>query len=63
MPIHSPKDQYPQIPTLLLLLCIPDRSYVFHIEFDTHGTGLKYAIGEALGAHGWNDDAEGSRFL
>ena len=28
---------------------------VFHLEFDTSGTGLKYAIGEALGVHGWND--------
>ncbi|KAF7790872.1 hypothetical protein EIP86_001830 [Pleurotus ostreatoroseus] len=31
---------------------------VFHIEFDTRGTGLKYAIGEALGVHGWNDEQE-----
>ncbi|KAJ7781380.1 hypothetical protein B0H16DRAFT_1404769 [Mycena metata] len=29
---------------------------VFHLEFDTNGTGLKYAIGEALGVHGWNDE-------
>ncbi|KAG8893715.1 hypothetical protein FRC00_010113, partial [Tulasnella sp. 408] len=28
---------------------------VFHLEFDTAGTGLQYAIGEALGVHGWND--------
>jgi sulfite reductase (NADPH) flavoprotein alpha-component len=28
---------------------------VFHLEFDTSNTGLKYAIGEALGVHGWND--------
>ncbi|KAH9938518.1 assimilatory sulfite reductase [Fomitopsis serialis] len=28
---------------------------VFHLEFDTRGTGLKYEIGEALGVHGWND--------
>jgi len=28
---------------------------VFHLEFDTSGTGLKYAIGEALVVHGWND--------
>jgi sulfite reductase (NADPH) flavoprotein alpha-component len=28
---------------------------VFHLEFDTSGTGLKYEIGEALGVHGWND--------
>ncbi|TFY69464.1 hypothetical protein EVJ58_g368 [Rhodofomes roseus] len=31
---------------------------VFHIEFDTRGTGLKYEIGEALGVHGWNDADE-----
>jgi sulfite reductase alpha subunit-like flavoprotein len=31
---------------------------VLHVEFDTTGTGLKYAIGEALGVHGWNDEAE-----
>ncbi|KAF9247151.1 hypothetical protein BU15DRAFT_69990 [Melanogaster broomeanus] len=31
---------------------------VFHLEFSTEGTGLKYAIGEALGVHGWNDDQE-----
>lgn len=31
---------------------------VFHLEFDTEGTGLKYAIGEALGIHGWNDERE-----
>ncbi|KAH7887885.1 hypothetical protein F5I97DRAFT_1926296 [Phlebopus sp. FC_14] len=31
---------------------------VFHLEFDTEGTGLKYAIGEALGIHGWNETQE-----
>jgi sulfite reductase (NADPH) flavoprotein alpha-component len=31
---------------------------VFHLEFDSSGTGLKYAIGEALGVHGWNDELE-----
>lgn len=31
---------------------------VFHLEFDTSGTGLKYAIGEALGVHGWNAEEE-----
>jgi sulfite reductase (NADPH) flavoprotein alpha-component len=31
---------------------------VFHLEFDTSGTGLKYEIGEALGVHGWNDTEE-----
>lgn len=35
---------------------------VFHLEFDTSGTGLKYAIGEALGVHGWNDAQEVSDF-
>ena len=31
---------------------------VFHLEFNTEGTGLKYAIGEALGVHGWNDEQD-----
>lgn len=31
---------------------------VFHLEFDTSGTGLKYDIGEALGVYGWNDEQE-----
>lgn len=31
---------------------------VFHLEFDTCGTGLKYEIGEALGVHGWNETDE-----
>lgn len=31
---------------------------VFHLEFDTRGTGLRYEIGEALGVHGWNDAGE-----
>ncbi|CCA78047.1 related to MET10-sulfite reductase flavin-binding subunit [Serendipita indica DSM 11827] len=31
---------------------------VFHLEFDTSNTGLKYEIGEALGVHGWNDTQE-----
>jgi len=31
---------------------------VFHLEFNTSGTGLKYAIGEALGIHGWNDEQD-----
>ncbi|KAF8914059.1 assimilatory sulfite reductase [Gymnopilus junonius] len=35
---------------------------VFHLEFDTSSTGLKYAIGEALGVHGWNDEAEVHNF-
>ncbi|KZP24539.1 hypothetical protein FIBSPDRAFT_909826 [Athelia psychrophila] len=36
---------------------------VFHLELDTRGTGLTYAIGEALGVHGWNDAAEAQAFL
>ena len=67
-------EQYPQIPTLhpeipdrtYLVTCSVNRRLtpkeydrnVFHVEFDTTGTGLKYAIGEALGVHGWNDEAE-----
>jgi sulfite reductase (NADPH) flavoprotein alpha-component len=67
-------EQYPQIPALhpeipdrtYLVTCTVNRRLtpkeydrnVFHVEFDTTGTGLKYAIGEALGVHGWNDEAE-----
>jgi sulfite reductase (NADPH) flavoprotein alpha-component len=67
-------DQYPQILPLhpeisdrtYLVTCTVNRRLtpmeydrnVFHVEFDTSGTGLKYAIGEALGVHGWNDEAE-----
>ncbi|KAK9895737.1 hypothetical protein P389DRAFT_210613 [Cystobasidium minutum MCA 4210] len=36
---------------------------VFHMEFDTSGTGLKYAVGEALGIHGLNDEQEVNEFL
>ncbi|GAA5955501.1 hypothetical protein JCM21900_002070 [Sporobolomyces salmonicolor] len=36
---------------------------VFHLEFSTEGTGLKYAVGEALGIHGWNDTEEVTKFL
>ncbi|KAK4056762.1 sulfite reductase [NADPH] flavoprotein component [Microbotryomycetes sp. JL221] len=36
---------------------------VFHLEFSTEGTGLKYAVGEALGIHGWNDADEVQEFL
>lgn len=67
-------EQYPQIPALrpeipdrtYLVTCTVNRRLtpkeydrnVFHVEFDTTGTGLKYAIGEALGVHGWNDEAD-----
>ncbi|KAI0306949.1 assimilatory sulfite reductase [Multifurca ochricompacta] len=67
-------EQHPQIPTLhpeigdrtYLVTCTVNRRLtpkeydrnVFHLEFSTVGTGLKYAIGEALGIHGWNDEAE-----
>ncbi|KAF9335847.1 hypothetical protein BG006_010468 [Podila minutissima] len=36
---------------------------VFHIEFDTTNTGLKYEIGDALGIHGWNDTQEVLDFI
>ncbi|KAJ9112731.1 hypothetical protein QFC22_006233 [Naganishia vaughanmartiniae] len=36
---------------------------VFHIGFDTAGTGLTYEVGEALGVHGWNDEAEVREFM
>lgn len=36
---------------------------VFHMELSTAGTGLKYAVGEALGVHGWNDAQEVTDFI
>lgn len=36
---------------------------VFHLELSTAGTDLHYAVGEALGVHGWNDDAEVHEFI
>ncbi|KAF9952841.1 hypothetical protein BGZ65_005031 [Modicella reniformis] len=36
---------------------------VFHLEFDTTGTGLRYEIGDALGIHGWNDTQEVLDFI
>lgn len=36
---------------------------VFHLEISTAGTGLTYAVGEALGVHGWNDEQEVRDFL
>lgn len=36
---------------------------VFHMEFSTAGTGLKYAVGEALGIHGLNDEQEVRDFI
>lgn len=36
---------------------------IFHIEFDTTGTGMKYEIGEALGIHGRNNADEVESFL
>jgi sulfite reductase (NADPH) flavoprotein alpha-component len=65
-------EEYPQNPSLhpelpdrtFLVSCAVNRRLtpseydrnVFHLEFDTSGTGLKYEIGEALGVHGWNDE-------
>ncbi|RHZ88447.1 hypothetical protein Glove_22g69 [Diversispora epigaea] len=37
--------------------------YLFHIEFDTSGTDLKYDLGEALGVYGHNDTEEVNKFL
>jgi sulfite reductase (NADPH) flavoprotein alpha-component len=36
---------------------------IFHIEFDLGDSGLKYAIGEALGIHAENDKAEVEEFI
>lgn len=36
---------------------------IFHIEFDTTGTDLKYALGESLGVHGHNDAKQVEAFL
>ncbi|KAL4075990.1 hypothetical protein J3A83DRAFT_4089875 [Scleroderma citrinum] len=68
----SEVDECPQDPSLrpdlpertFLVTCSVNRRLtpleydrnVFHLEFNTEGTGLKYAIGEALGVHGWNDE-------
>ena len=67
-------EEYPQTPTLrpevhertFLVTTTVNRRLtpleynrnVFHLEFDTSGTGLTYAIGEALGVHGWNDEKD-----
>ncbi|EJD00965.1 assimilatory sulfite reductase [Fomitiporia mediterranea MF3/22] len=71
---RTTEEEYPQNPALrpelpertFLVTCSVNRRLtpldydrnVFHLEFDTSGTGLKYAIGEALGVHGWNDTDE-----
>ncbi|KAH0587290.1 hypothetical protein H2248_006093 [Termitomyces sp. 'cryptogamus'] len=73
-PVETSTEEYPQNPALhpesldrtYLVTCTVNRRLtpleydrnVFHLEFDTTGTGLKYAIGEALGVHGWNDEQE-----
>lgn len=36
---------------------------IFHIEFDTTGTDLKYELGESLGVHGHNDAKHVELFL
>jgi sulfite reductase (NADPH) flavoprotein alpha-component len=72
--VELPSEEFPQIPALrpevpdrtYLVTCSVNRRLtpleydrnVFHLEFDTTGTGLTYAIGEALGVHGWNDGQE-----
>ncbi|KAH7914310.1 hypothetical protein BJ138DRAFT_1144025, partial [Hygrophoropsis aurantiaca] len=76
---HTEDTQYPQIPTLrpevdertYLVTCTVNRRLtpleydrnVFHLEFDSAGTGLTYAIGEALGVHGWNDTDDVRDFI
>ncbi|KAG2013484.1 assimilatory sulfite reductase [Coprinopsis cinerea AmutBmut pab1-1] len=73
-PTQPSDELYPQDPALrpevpdrtFLVTCTVNKRLtpleydrnVFHLEFDTSGTGLKYAIGEALGVHGWNDEQE-----
>ncbi|GLB33669.1 putative sulfite reductase [Lyophyllum shimeji] len=73
-PTEPSSEEYPPNPALrpevadrtYLVTCSVNRRLtpleydrnVFHLEFDTTGTGLKYAIGEALGVHGWNDERE-----
>lgn len=37
--------------------------YIFNIEFDITGTGLKYDIGEALGIHAKNNEEEVDQFI
>ncbi|AEY99058.1 FAGR237Cp [Eremothecium gossypii FDAG1] len=37
--------------------------YIFHIEFDISGTGLKYEIGDALGIHARNNEESVKSFL
>lgn len=37
--------------------------YIFHIEFDISGTGMTYDIGEALGVHARNNEAQVKEFL
>ena len=74
LPIPPETEEFPQLPSLhpelaertYLVTCAVNRRLtpldydrnVFHLEFNTEGTGLKYAIGEALGVHGWNDAEE-----
>lgn len=73
-PLPVDTSEFPEIPALrpevpdrtFLVTCTVNRRLtpedydrnVFHLEFDTTGTGLKYDIGEALGVHGWNDTQE-----
>lgn len=74
MPPSEEAEEYVQDPSLrpevpehtYLVTCTVNRRLtpldydrnVFHLEFDTAGTGLKYAIGEALGVYGWNDEQD-----
>jgi sulfite reductase (NADPH) flavoprotein alpha-component len=70
-PLEQHPSLRPEIPDrTFLVTCTVNRRLtpleydrnVFHMEFDTTGTGLKYEIGEALGVHGWNDAQEALDF-
>ncbi|SCU81069.1 LAMI_0B04676g1_1 [Lachancea mirantina] len=37
--------------------------YIFHVEFDISGTGMTYGIGEALGIHARNNEAQVKDFF
>lgn len=69
---HAEKRMRPDLPEKNFMVTVTenrrltpsnyDRN-VFHLEFSTVGTGLHYAVGEALGIHGWNDEQETLDFL
>ncbi|KAK6457279.1 sulfite reductase [NADPH] flavoprotein component [Scheffersomyces xylosifermentans] len=69
---HVSKDLRPDLPVKNFIAKVQENKRltpqeysrnIFHIEFDITGTGLTYDIGEALGIHGRNSDAEVDEFL